>query len=72
MKTILADTGRILSSLLLDQGLVSEISLLVHPVIVGEKSYNIFGDVYSSRSLKLVKCMRIEKDYVWLVFELKT
>ena len=70
MKTILADTGRILSSLLLDQGFVSEISLLVHPIIVGEKSYSIFGDVYSSRSLKLMKCRRIEKNYVWLVFTL--
>jgi 2,5-diamino-6-(ribosylamino)-4(3H)-pyrimidinone 5'-phosphate reductase len=71
IKTILADTGRILSNLLLDQGLVSEISLLVHPIIVGRKSYKIFGDVRSNVNLRPVKCRRIEKDYVWLVFELK-
>lgn len=37
-KTILTDTGRILGNLLLNQGLVSEISLLIHPIIVGNKS----------------------------------
>lgn len=71
MKTILADTGRILSDLLLDQGLVNEISLLVHPVIVGTRSYNIFSDVCINVHLKLTKCRQIEKDYIWLVFKLK-
>jgi len=68
MKTILADTGRILSNLLLNQGLVSEISLLVHPVIVGEKSYQMFRDVNMSSSWRLKKCEKLEKNYVWLVF----
>lgn len=35
VRTVLTDTGQILGNLLLDQELVSEISLLVHPVIVG-------------------------------------
>jgi 2,5-diamino-6-(ribosylamino)-4(3H)-pyrimidinone 5'-phosphate reductase len=68
MKTILADTGRILSNLLLDQGLADEISLLVHPVIVGESSYNIFGNTHGSAGWKLVRCEKLEKDYVWMVF----
>ncbi|MFZ7104476.1 MAG: hypothetical protein ACOWWO_17730 [Peptococcaceae bacterium] len=32
---------------MLNQGLIDEISLLVLPVIVGEKSENIFGDIIS-------------------------
>ena len=35
VKTVLADTGKILGNLLLNQGLVNEISLLIHPIIVG-------------------------------------
>jgi len=46
VKTVLADTGRVLSNLLLNQKLVSEISLLVHPVIVGRKSYNMFRTLF--------------------------
>ena len=41
VKKILADTGRILGNVLLELGLLSEISLLIHPVIVGKDSYNI-------------------------------
>ena len=66
MKVILADTGRILGNLLLSRGLVSEISLLVHPVIVGRKSYSMFGDV-SNINLRLMKFKRLDKNHVWLV-----
>lgn len=42
VKTVLADTGRVLGNLLLEKELASELSLLVHPVIVGKKAYNIW------------------------------
>ena len=68
-KTILTDTGCILSNLLIMQGLVSEISLLIHPTIVGKKSYNMFSNIQKNLKLKLIKKKFLEKQYVWLVYE---
>lgn len=67
VKTVLADTGRVLGNLLLNQGLVTEISLLVHPVIVGPNCYRMFSD---SKNLKLnlVHNETFDKKYVWLVY----
>ena len=67
VKTVLADTGRILGNLLLNQGLVTEISLLIHPVIVGAKSYNMFSDI-NNLKLKLLQSEILEENYVWLVY----
>ena len=70
-KTILTDAGRILGNILLNQGLVDEISLLVHPVIVGKKTYSMFSDIRRNLEVTLVKCERLEKQYVWLVYHVK-
>ena len=70
-RRVLTDTGRILGNLLLEQGLVDEVSLLVHPVIVGEKSYNIFGNITKNPTLKLWKQEKLEKGCVWLVYKVK-
>ena len=67
VKTVLADTGKILGNLLLNQGLVNEISLLIHPIIVGAKSYNIFGNA-NSRKLKLHRKEMLGNNYVWLAY----
>lgn len=69
VETLLTDTGRILSNLLINKRLVYEISLLVHPVIVGNKSYNMFRDIDKNQSLKLVKCEILEKKYVRLLYK---
>jgi 2,5-diamino-6-(ribosylamino)-4(3H)-pyrimidinone 5'-phosphate reductase len=69
-KKILTDTGSILSNLLIKQGLVSEISLLVHPVIVGKKSYNMFGNIEENLKLELVKKESFGKGYVWNLFQI--
>lgn len=50
---ILTDTGRILGNLLLNEGLVHEISLLIHPLLIGNKCYPIFSDVKTNLQLKL-------------------
>jgi 2,5-diamino-6-(ribosylamino)-4(3H)-pyrimidinone 5'-phosphate reductase len=70
-KRVLTDTGRTLGNLLLEQGLVDEVSLLVHPVIVGEKSYNIFGNITKNPTLRLWKQEKLEKGCVWLVYKVK-
>jgi 2,5-diamino-6-(ribosylamino)-4(3H)-pyrimidinone 5'-phosphate reductase len=68
VRRVLTDTGRILGNLLLEQGLVDELSLLYHPVIVGEKGYNIFGNMQQSPTLKLKKQEEIGTGLVWLVY----
>lgn len=70
VKRVLTDTGRILSNLLLEQGLVSEVSLLVHPVIVGEKSYKIFGGIQRGFKMKLMKEEKRPNGLVWLVYKI--
>ncbi|UCE08137.1 MAG: dihydrofolate reductase family protein [bacterium] len=71
VKTALTDAGKILGNLLLNQGLVSEVSLLMHPVIVGNKSYNMFGDIKENLILKLVKSEVLENEYTWLVYKVE-
>ena len=66
VKTVLADTGRILGNLLLKKGLVEEISLLIHPKITGKRSYSMFGNFPENIGLNLIKEEVLEKKYVWL------
>jgi 2,5-diamino-6-(ribosylamino)-4(3H)-pyrimidinone 5'-phosphate reductase len=68
--TVLVDAGRILSNLLLKQGLVDEISLLVHPVIVGGRSYGLFSDVVGVTNLELLKSERLNEGYTWLGYRI--
>ncbi len=68
-KQILADSGRILSNLLIEQNLVSEISLLVHPTIVGNKAYHIFGNIIKAPKIRLRKKRIFPRDYLWLIYD---
>lgn len=70
VRKVLADTGRILGNLLLNQGFASELSILIHPVVVGAKAYNIFGDVTKVLNLKLQTKEILKKKYVWLVYKI--
>ncbi len=70
-KRVLTDTGRILGNLLLKQNLVDEISLLVHPIVVGEKSYNIFGNMSQILRLKLRKQEKLGEGCTWLVYKIQ-
>lgn len=72
VKTVLTDTGRILGNILLNQGLVEEISLLVHPIIVGNRSYVMFCDVTSDIQIELIKSEVLEEKYIWLVYRVIT
>ena len=68
-KKVLSDTGRVLGNLLVERALASELSLLVHPVTVGEKSYNIFGTINSNPKLILCKQKAFPGGFVWLVYK---
>lgn len=69
VKVILTDCGRILGNILLSKGLVDEISLLIHPIIVGNDSYNIFDNITNKIQLKLIQNKTLSKDYIWSVYK---
>jgi 2,5-diamino-6-(ribosylamino)-4(3H)-pyrimidinone 5'-phosphate reductase len=71
VKNILTDCGRILSNLLLNEGFIYEISLLIHPVIVGNKSYSIFDNITNNIQLKLLKNKLLDDGIIWLVYRIK-
>ncbi len=71
IKTILTDTGKIFGNLLLTQGFVNEVSLLIHPVIVGEKAYNIFCNINENINLEFSKIKTFNSDYIWIVYKIK-
>lgn len=67
-KTILVDTGRILGNVLLNAGLVDEISLLIHPIIVGKNAYGMFSEIDENVMVKLLKKEILNDGFVWLVY----
>ena len=70
--TVLTDTGRILSNLLLERGLVSDISLVIHPVLVGGTSYKLFDDTTAKLNFELVRHEAFENAYVWNVYRVNS
>ncbi len=70
-KRVLTDTGRILGNLLIEKGFASELSLLVHPVVVGKDSYNMFVNISERTGLTLSKREFFPGGYVWLVYKIK-
>lgn len=70
IRKILTDTGRVLGNILINLGMVDEISLLIHPLIVGEKCYPMFSDVTGNKDFKLKKSEQFENGCVWVVYNL--
>ncbi|MFW3146867.1 MAG: dihydrofolate reductase family protein [Thermoplasmatota archaeon] len=68
-ETIVTDAGRVLGNLLLDKGLASEISILIHPLIVGVKGYNMFGRITAGVFLELSSSELFENGIVLAVYK---
>jgi 2,5-diamino-6-(ribosylamino)-4(3H)-pyrimidinone 5'-phosphate reductase len=69
IKKILVDSGRILGNILINKGLVNEISLLIHPIIVGKNSYNIFTDIKNNKKIFLHSSKLLDNEFIWLVYK---
>jgi len=67
---ILTDTGRVLGNLLLNMGLVNEISILIHPLLVGENCYPMFSELKNEVKIKLKRSDRIDNGCVWNVYDI--
>jgi len=70
IKKILTDTGRTLGNILINLGLVQEISLLIHPLITGNKSYPMFSDVRANLNLRLTNSESYDNGCVWNVYKI--
>ncbi|MFH0800757.1 MAG: dihydrofolate reductase family protein [bacterium] len=70
-KSVLTDTGKILNCILINNGLVDEISLLVHPVIVGKNQYTLFSQVNGNIKLELIATKKLSDNKIWLTYKVK-
>lgn len=71
-KTVLVDAGPTLNGILLEKGLVDEISLLVMPVLVGKKSYNLFSGLNLEErnlALELLECRTLVNGCILLRYK---
>lgn len=68
-KLVVSDSGGVLNSILLEQGIVEEISLILTPEIVGKNGTNLFRTLEKSGiRLELLRDEIVEKKYVHLVY----
>ncbi|MGB9936519.1 MAG: dihydrofolate reductase family protein [Methanobacterium sp.] len=76
IRSIRVDSGGILNGILLREGLADEIHVLIHPELVGgmkENSLFHAPDISSLNdvvSLKLAHIKQLEKDIIWLKYEI--
>lgn len=67
---VVSDSGGMLNSILLEQGLAEEISLILSPEITGRNGTNLFRNLEKSGvRLELLKDEVVEKKYVHLVYK---
>ena len=71
---VVSDSGGVLNSILLEHGLVEEISLILNPEIAGKSGTNLFRNLEKSGiQLELIRDEIVEKKYVHVVYQvLKT
>jgi len=66
---VVSDSGGLLNSILLEHGLVEEISLILSPEIAGKNGTNLFRNLEKSGvQLELLRDEIVEKKYVHLVY----
>jgi 2,5-diamino-6-(ribosylamino)-4(3H)-pyrimidinone 5'-phosphate reductase len=70
-RNIRTDSGGILTNVLLEQGLIDEISLVISPCLVGVNHPHVFRSLSlkDNLQLKLINCESIDEDYLSLIYE---
>ncbi len=68
IQKILTDTGKLLGNLLINLGLAGELSVLIHPLLIGENCYTMFSDIKGELRLTLRKSQRFDNGCVWNVY----
>lgn len=70
-KVIRTDTGGILTNILLEQGLIDEISLIISPILVGTAMPNLFRSLSLREkiNLELISHTRVDDNYISLIYK---
>lgn len=68
---MVTDSGPDLNDVLIREGIADTISLIVHPVIVGEGEKRLFGRAGGRTALELRKAVPMEQGTVHLVYAVK-
>ena len=74
IKTVRVESGGTLNAVLLQQGLVDEVSLLMHPVLIGGMSpHTVYRTLdltaTASIEMKLLGCQMLDETYAWLRYK---
>lgn len=73
VKMVRVDSGGVLNGVLFQTGLVDEVHVLIHPVLVGTAEESIYntgvGSYTENIQLKLVKVHRLEQGMVYLTYQ---
>jgi 2,5-diamino-6-(ribosylamino)-4(3H)-pyrimidinone 5'-phosphate reductase len=74
-QTVRVEAGGTLNGVLLEQGLVDEVGVLIHPVLAGGTNPTTMFQASSAANspgvthLHLTNVQRLEDDYVWLRYD---
>lgn len=70
IESLRSDSGEILNSILIKEGLVDEISLIVTPILAGTGSVKLFGklDIDGTIPLKMLECREIERGLIHISY----
>lgn len=69
IRKVLVDSGGVLNGILLDQGLINEISLLISPVIADKQTQTLFRTVKNKVNLELIKTECLKGNHVRVVYK---
>ena len=73
IKTLISDSGGILNSILIQENLAEELSLIISPSLVGQSATNLFRSLSVEKPLKLsiIGSEVLENGYLWVRYALK-
>ncbi len=72
IQTVVTDSGGVLAGVLLNQGLVTEVHLLLAPQVVGKSAVNLFRTVNQTVKLQLIGTQTVRKTHVLLKYTVNT
>jgi len=70
VKKILVDTGSKLGNILLNNGLIDEMSLIISPEILGKQSKYLFEEIETKINLQCKKCKLLKDGYIWITYNI--
>ncbi|MFB3889227.1 MAG: dihydrofolate reductase family protein [Candidatus Bathyarchaeia archaeon] len=70
VRTVLTDSGGVLDSVLIREGLVGELSLLISPVVVGKNATHLFRTLEGKMNLELIRSERVRTNHMLVLYRI--